>query len=209
MSTPKVGLFVPVKTTPDKETSVSDFLDAGHKLLADEPLTLQWYALKYDDPAYADKPHYAIFDTFAAEEGREAHLNGKIAEALMANAPKLLSTTPTINKTQILASKVEKVDVKVGLRVIVKAKPDKVEEVKKFLISAIPLVNEETLTSQWYAVQLEGSDTFGILDFSEGEEGRQAHLNGQVAAALFSKVDEFFVEAPHVVKVDVLASRIL
>jgi len=209
MSTPTVGLFVPLPAQGGKVEDVEKFLLAGRGIVDGEPLTLQWYAVKYTSDSYASTPTFAIFDTFAAEEGRGAHLTGKVAEALVANAPALIVGGPQINKAEVLASKVQKADVKVGLRVLVEAKPDKVEDVKNFLISALPLVNEETLTPQWYAVKLEGSNVFGIFDFSESEEGRQAHLNGQVAAALFSKVDEFFVKTPEVVTVDVVASRVL
>ncbi|KAL5480344.1 hypothetical protein ACEPAI_1614 [Sanghuangporus weigelae] len=205
MSEPSVGLFVPLPANDGQASAVTDFLRAGHSLLKDEPLTLQWYALQYE----SSTPTFAIFDTFAEEEGRATHLTGKIAEALVANAPSLIAGAPQINKAKILASKIQKAEVKLGLRVLAEAKEDKVEDVKNFLISALPLVEEETLTPQWYAIQLEGSNVFGILDFSEAEEGRQAHLNGKVAAALFAKVDELFVKKPEVVKVDVVASRVL
>ncbi|KAH8113073.1 hypothetical protein DFH11DRAFT_359912 [Phellopilus nigrolimitatus] len=209
MSGPSVGLFAPLPAQDGKAPAVADFLHIGHSLLQAEPLTLQWYALQYTEDAYKETPTFAIFDTFAGEEGRAAHMGGKIAEALIAGAPSLVAGSPQINKADILASKVEKADVKVGLRVLAEAKADKVEDVRNFLISALPLVEEETLTPQWYAVKLEGVNVFGILDFSEGEEGRQAHLNGKVAAALFAKAEEFFVRTPEVVKVDVIASRVL
>ncbi|KAL5500978.1 hypothetical protein ACEPAH_9365 [Sanghuangporus vaninii] len=205
MSKPSAGLFVPLPANDGQASAVADFLRVGHSLLKDEPLTLQWYALRYE----SSTPTFAIFDTFAEEEGRAAHLTGKIAEALVANAPSLIAGAPQINKAKILASKVQKAEVKFGLRVLAEAKEHKVEDAKNFLISALPLVEEERLTPQWYAIQLEGSNTFGILDFSEAEEGRQAHLNGKVAAALFAKADELFVKKPEVVKVDVVASRVL
>ncbi|KAL5514120.1 hypothetical protein ACEPAG_2881 [Sanghuangporus baumii] len=207
MSKSSVGLFVPLPTNDGQVSAVTDFLRAGHSLLKDEPLTLQWYALQYESSN--STPTFAIFDTFAEEEGRTAHLTGKIAEALVANAPSLIAGAPQINKAKILASKIQKAEVKLGLLVLAEAKENKVEDAKNFLISALPLVEEEALTAQWYAIQLEGSNIFGILDFSEAEEGRQAHLNGKVAAALFAKADELFVKKPEVVKVDVVASRVL
>ncbi|KAL5522148.1 hypothetical protein ACEPAF_2005 [Sanghuangporus sanghuang] len=137
-------------------------------------------------------PTFAIFDTFAEEEGRAAHLAGKIAEALVANAPSLIA----------------------GARENRQSKDPRKQDpegrnVKNVLISALPLVEEETLTPQWYAIQLEGSNVVGILDFSEAEEGRQAHLNGKVVAALFAKADGLFVNKPEIVKVDVVASGVL
>jgi len=209
MSTPKVGLFAPLPAKDGKATDLSNFLLKGHELLEAEPLTLQWYAIKYTGEAYATKPTFAIFDTFAADEGRNAHVTGEIAKALLANQSELLGEGWKINPVQILASKVQKGEVSVGLRLLAEAKPEKVEEVKEFLISAIPAINDEVLTLQWYAIQIENTNTFGILDFSAGEEGRQAHLTGAVAKALFSKVDELFVAPPELVHVDVVASRVL
>ena len=65
----------------------------------DEPLTVNWYALKFDDSTFG------IFDTFEGEEGRDAHLNGKIAEALMAKKDELLAEDPKIEKIDLLAVK--------------------------------------------------------------------------------------------------------
>ncbi|TDL23514.1 hypothetical protein BD410DRAFT_787359 [Rickenella mellea] len=204
-SSPTVGLFVPLYAKSDKNDDVKNFLLAGHGMLEAEPLTLQWYAIRH-----ASEPHvFAIFDTFAADNGRTAHLNGKIAEALGQNASALLAKGPEIGHVNVLASKIQKGNVKLGLHVQAEARPEKVEAVKEFLISALPLVNEETLTPQWYAIHLTGTNTFAILDFNETEEGRQAHLDGQVAAALFAKADEFFVRKPDVMKVDVVAHRVL
>lgn len=66
-----VGLFVPLVSKGDNAKNVEDFLQAGRKLVDNEPLTLQWYAVRYESGGT-----YAIFDTFAADEGRNAHLTG-------------------------------------------------------------------------------------------------------------------------------------
>jgi quinol monooxygenase YgiN len=73
---------------------------------------------------------------------------------------------------------------------------------------ALPLVDEEPLTPVWYAIFFPGTNTFGIVDFFTSEAGRNAHLTGKVAAALFASVDELLTGAPDVVKVDVLAAKI-
>jgi len=221
MSEVKVGLFAPLRAADGKAGDLSDFLVTGHGMLSAEPLTQTWYAVKYTgsalDPSKDStlKGDYAIFDTFATEDGRKAHVTGSIAAALVQNAPTLLEGGPEINKVDILASKVVKADCKVGLRVLMEAKPEKAEEVQKFLIGACDLVvKTEPLTPQWYAVRFtdaSGAPTnkFGIFDFSEGEEGRTAHVQGEVAAALFKKAEEFFDVGPEVIKVDVVASRVL
>ena len=56
---------------------MNDFLLAGRGLLDAEPLTLQWYAVKYTEESYASQPTFAIFDTFETNEGRTAHLTGE------------------------------------------------------------------------------------------------------------------------------------
>lgn len=76
------------------------------------------------------------------------------------------------------------------------------------LQGALHLVEEEPLTPVWYAIYIPGTNTFGIVDFFASEAGRDAHLAGKVAAALFSSVDELLTGAPDVVKVDVLAAKI-
>ena len=95
----KRALAVKLKAKPGKEADVEAFLNSGLALVMDEPLTVTWYAVKFDDSTFG------IFDTFDGEEGRDAHLNGKVAEALMANAAELLAEAPEINKVDVLAAK--------------------------------------------------------------------------------------------------------
>jgi len=144
-------------------------------------------------------------------------INGQVPVALAANAARLLVPEPVdIRQVEVLASKVEKVAVasdkkaglSVGLRVLIEAKPEKVQTVRDFLTNALPLVDEEPFTPVWYAIYLPGTNTFGIVDFFASEAGRDAHLAGKVAAALFSSVDELLTGTPDVVKVDVLAAKI-
>jgi len=95
----------------------------------------------------------------------------------------------------------------VALYVKMEAKPEKVDEVASFLKSALPLVNQEPDTVSWYAIRL-GPTTFSIFDTFEGDEGRQAHLNGQVAAALMGKVDELLTGPPEIHQVDLVAAKV-
>jgi quinol monooxygenase YgiN len=92
----------------------------------------------------------------------------------------------------------------VGLIVRLKAKQGKEPELADFLRSAVPLVQAEPATTAWFAVQIDGS-TFAIVDAFPDQAGRQAHLDGAVAAALFGKADELLAEPPAVEQVDVLA----
>jgi quinol monooxygenase YgiN len=96
---------------------------------------------------------------------------------------------------------------KLALYVRLEAKPGKEQEVENFLKQALPLVQQETGTTAWFALKM-GPATFGIFDTFEDEGGRQAHLSGQVAAALKEKASELFAHAPKIEKVDVLAAKL-
>src|SRR5690242_19608545 len=87
------------------------------------------------------------------------------------------------------------------------AKPGKEAEVEAFLRSGLELVNDEPLTVTWYAIKF-SENTFGIFDTFESDEGRNAHLNGKVAAALMAKADELLAEPPHIEKVDLIAAKV-
>jgi quinol monooxygenase YgiN len=93
------GLLVILEAKPGKEGELAAFLAKALPLAEAEPGTVTWYAFKLSDTTYG------IFDTFAAEEGRQAHLNGPIAAALGQAAPDLLAKNPDIQPTEILAAK--------------------------------------------------------------------------------------------------------
>jgi quinol monooxygenase YgiN len=92
-------LLATLKAKPGKEEVVENFLKSAQPLAQAEPGTIRWYAFKTGPDSFG------IFDTFADEGARDAHLNGEIAKALMANAEALLAVPPKIEKLDILASK--------------------------------------------------------------------------------------------------------
>jgi quinol monooxygenase YgiN len=94
-----VSLYVELKAKPGKEEEVASFLASAQSLVAAEPGTIAWFAVRYD------KGTFAIFDAFDNEAGREAHLTGQVAAALMAHADELLATAPQIRKADVLADK--------------------------------------------------------------------------------------------------------
>lgn len=89
----------------------------------------------------------------------------------------------------------------------VEAKPGKEQEVAEFLKSAQALAEKEQGTITWYAVKLHGTK-FGIFDTFENEKGRDAHLNGEIAKALFGRAQELFIQEPKVHKIDILAAKV-
>ena len=94
-----VGLFVKLEAKPGKEEAVAAFLRQGVEMANQEKTTLEWFALRLGPSTFA------IFDAFADEAGRQTHLNGPIAKALMANAPDLLAVPPSIEPVEILGAK--------------------------------------------------------------------------------------------------------
>ena len=89
---------------------------------------------------------------------------------------------------------------------VVEAKPGKEREVENFLKSALPLAQTETKTVRWYALKL-GPSTFGIFDTFADQSGRDAHLKGEIAKALFAKADELFAKPPQVQRPEIIAVK--
>ena len=98
------ALFVRLDAKPGKEKEVEQFLRQGLPIVEREPQTISWYALKLGPSVFG------IFDTFPDDSGRQAHLTGEVAKALMAKAPELLSKPPSIEMADILASKVPEME---------------------------------------------------------------------------------------------------
>ena len=94
-----VGLLVRLEAKAGKEAEVESFLKSGLALVQEEPDTTTWYAIRMGPSTFG------IFDTFPDDSGRQAHLTGRVAAALMAKASDLLSQPPTIEKVDVLAAK--------------------------------------------------------------------------------------------------------
>jgi quinol monooxygenase YgiN len=96
----KVALFVRLEAKPGREPDVESFLRAGLALVREEPATVAWFAVRLGPSTFG------IFDAFPDEAGRQAHLSGRVAAALMAKASELLSRPPSIENADVLAAKV-------------------------------------------------------------------------------------------------------
>jgi len=94
-----LGLFVRLEAMPGKESEVAAFLKQGLELANQEATTPIWFALRLGPSTFA------IFDAFRDEDGRQKHLNGPIAKALMAQAPNLLASPPVIERVDVLGAK--------------------------------------------------------------------------------------------------------
>jgi quinol monooxygenase YgiN len=94
-----VGLLVRLEAKEGQEDEVASFLESGQALVQDEPDTTAWFAIRLGPSSFG------IFDAFPDDAGRDAHLNGRVAEALMARADELFSEQPSIEKVDVIADK--------------------------------------------------------------------------------------------------------
>ena len=95
----KVALFVRLEAKPGKEADVESFLRAGLSVVQGEPATTAWFAIRLGPSTFG------IFDAFPDEAGRQAHLAGRVAQALKEKASELFAKPPTIEKVDVLAVK--------------------------------------------------------------------------------------------------------
>lgn len=94
-----VGLLVRLEAKPGKEADVEAFLRSGQALVEAEPATTAWFAIKLGPGSYG------IFDVFPDDAGRQAHLQGRVAEALMQRSAELFASPPDIQPLDVLAAK--------------------------------------------------------------------------------------------------------
>lgn len=95
----QVALWVRLEARPGKEQAVAEFLRSGLPLVQKEPATITWFGLQLGPSTFG------IFDAFPDEAGRQAHLSGAVAAALMANAQELFAQPPEIKRVDVLAAK--------------------------------------------------------------------------------------------------------
>jgi quinol monooxygenase YgiN len=93
------ALFVRLEAKPGKENEVATFLRDGQGLVQQESATTAWFGIQLGPTSFA------IFDAFPDDAGRDAHLSGKVAKALMEKTPELLAQPPKVEKAEVLADK--------------------------------------------------------------------------------------------------------
>jgi quinol monooxygenase YgiN len=95
----KLAFLARFEAKPGKEEAVAQFLETALDMARKEPTTIDWYAIRLSPSTFG------VFDTFNDEHGRQKHLNGPIGQALMAKAPELFASPPSIEPVEVLGSK--------------------------------------------------------------------------------------------------------
>ena len=95
----KLAFFARLEARPGKEEAVAKFLEKAFEMVKKEPTTINWYALRLSPTTFG------VFDTFNNDDGRQRHLSGPVGQALMAAAPELFSSPPSIDPVDVLGSK--------------------------------------------------------------------------------------------------------
>lgn len=209
--------YIKLVANEGQENNLADFLKVGAQLVREtEPNTKLWFALKENDGKFA------IFDVFPDEAGRKAHFDGKVAAALKENSKNLVfgnwdaGVLNNIQNAEIISSNKYRQDRVINSKkasyILLKALPEKGEELAQFLTKAASLVSEtEPNTLFWLALKID-NNSYAIFDTFSDESARQSHFAGLVAGKLKENAGNL-VEGgwengvlKHVYNFDILAS---
>ena len=199
------GLLVRLEAQHGREAELENMLRAAQALVAQEPATSAWFAVRFG------RLEYGIFDAFPDEAGRQAHLGGAVAAQLMGPGRQLLARDPRIERVSLLAHKLpqgtrEGLTVTRGLLLTFKAKQGHEPQVERFLRDAQGLVEAEPGTTAWFALHLDGGE-YGIFDVFPDNMARMSHLGGAVPRELAKHALSLLGGVPDMDMLQVLAAR--
>jgi len=199
------GLLVRLDARHGMHDEVEDFLRGALPLVDAEPATTAWFAVRFG------RGEYGIVDFFPDEAGRDAHLAGAVAQALMAKADALFDAPPKIERVAVLAEKrpaaASAGSVRKALLLTFDAKDGHEADVEQFLRDARPLVMAEPETLSWFALRFEDGK-YGIFDVFPDHGGRFAHITGHVPRELAKHALTLLGSVPHLELFDVLADTV-
>jgi quinol monooxygenase YgiN len=198
------ALLVHLDARHGMETAVEEILLGAVADVRHESATRAWFALRFG------RGEYGIFDAFPDEAGREAHLRGPVATTLTQRAAELFTQQPSIEKLDVLASKLPlsppaTADAK-GLLLNFKPKAGHVAQVEQFLLDARTFVVEENGTTAWFAIRHQNGD-YGIFDVFPDNGARFAHLTGHVPRELAKHSLSLLGGVPDIHMLNVLAEN--
>jgi quinol monooxygenase YgiN len=183
------------------DDAVRQFLLSAKPLVEKETATTVWFALRFA------RGEFGIFDAFADEAGRMAHLQGGVATSLQEGGDALLDGKPRIDHLDVIAQRLppdDLQDVTRALLLTFKAREGREAEVMQFLRDARGLVEAETGTRAWFALQFD-AQRFGIFDVFADAGARFAHLAGHVPRELAKHALTLLGGMPEVHLLDVIA----
>ena len=199
------GLLVRLEAKSGMDDEVRNFLISALPLVQQETATTAWFAIHFGGS------EYGIFDVFPDDAGRDAHLSGAVAKALMEQAATLLTEPPKIQKIDVLAYKLPETALTEpntkGLVLTFEAKEGHQQQVEQFLRDARPLVLEEPDTTAWFAIHTD-DNKYGIFDVFPHHGGRVKHLIGHVPRELAKHALSLLGSLPDPDLLDVLAENL-
>ncbi|SOE99514.1 hypothetical protein SAMN05446635_7536 [Burkholderia sp. OK233] len=169
-----------------------------------EAATTAWFAIRFG------RWEYGIFDVFADDAGREAHLAGPVTQALLDAGGSVFAGAPLIQEFDVLADKLPATSsgeaVTKALLLTFKAKAGHESQVAQFLRDAQALVEQEPKTVAWFAIHLDDGH-FGIFDVFPDNGGRFAHLTGHVPRELAKHSLSLLGSVPDIGMLDVVDAK--
>ncbi|HKG60892.1 MAG TPA: hypothetical protein VKB05_14120 [Pyrinomonadaceae bacterium] len=199
------GLLVRLEAKSGMDDAVENFLISALPLVQQEAATTAWFAIHFGGS------EYGIFDVFPDDAGRDAHLSGAVAKALMENAATLLSQPPKIQKLDVLAYKLPEAPLTEpntkGLVLTFEAKEGHQQQVEQFWRDARALVMAEPDTTAWFAIHTD-DNKYGIFDVFPDHGGRLKHLTGHVPRELAKHALSLLGSLPDPDLLDVLAENL-
>lgn len=198
------GLCVRLDTRRSEAQRVEQFLTDARDLAGQEPDTTAWFAVRFG------QDDYGIVDFFPDDTGRDAHLNGPVAQALAGQGSALLTGEPQMQRLDVLAHKLPdggNADIHKGLLLTFAPKSEHEMQVAQFLRDARTIVADEPGTVAWFALQFDDG-RFGIFDVFPDNKARLKHLTGGVPRELAKHALDLLGSLPDMDKCDVLAAKV-
>jgi quinol monooxygenase YgiN len=200
------GLLARLKAQSSRIVETEQFLDSALPQVRQEPGTKCWFSFRIG------RGEYGMFDAFVGEGGRIAHLEGPVANSLMARAPNLLEKLPEIEMVEIVAGKIPEAlaprAATCGLLLSFNAKAGNEANVEQFLRDALPLVQDEAGTLAWFGLRWPATRRYGIFDVFPDHTARLKHIAGRVPRELTRHALTLLGGMPRMDMLDVLASHV-
>jgi quinol monooxygenase YgiN len=199
------GLLVRLEAKHDQDDQVERFLIGALPIVAEEPGTTAWFAVRFG------RHEYGIVDFFPDDAARQAHLSGRVAKGLAERGVELFTEAPQIEPLDVLAFKLQAVvppePITKGLLLLLPPKSGHEAEVEDFLRGGLPIVEEEPGTTAWFAVRA-SDGRYGIFDVFPDNGARFAHLTGHVPRELAKHATSLLGGLPDMDMLNVLAYEV-